>query len=111
MSPSQEMSSPSWARRTSRVGAAGGWTAGSLASIPPITWRPSSCPAPLHPCPHSLPSLPTLVTFPGHRVPDIFSDQAFIFLKVKTEQKNYKDGALAVPPEARLAARAAMAAG
>ncbi|KFO23141.1 Protein kinase C and casein kinase substrate in neurons protein 1 [Fukomys damarensis] len=36
--PSQETSSPSWAKRTSRAGAAGGWTAGSWASTPPTTW-------------------------------------------------------------------------
>lgn len=90
VSPSQAMSSPSWARRTSRAGAAGGWTAGSLASIPPTTWRPSSCRLPPH-SPHP-PFLPTLVTSPCHRVPDIFYDQAFIFLKVKTEQnKKYEE--------------------
>uniref|UniRef100_A0A8P0TAG1 Protein kinase C and casein kinase substrate in neurons 1 n=1 Tax=Canis lupus familiaris TaxID=9615 RepID=A0A8P0TAG1_CANLF len=90
-----EMSSPSWARRTSRDGAAGGWTVGSWASTPQTTWRPSSCPAPLHTplTPRPLPPLPSLSSlFPRHRVPDIFSDQAFIFLKVKTEQnKKYRD--------------------
>lgn len=46
-----------------------------------------------------LPPLPS----PRHRVPDIFSDQAFIFLKVKTEQKKkYKETAFAAYVEARV---------
>lgn len=56
---------------------------GHLAALLPST----------HPSlPPHLPFFPTLVTSPCHRVPDIFYDQAFIFLKVKTEQnKKYEE--------------------
>lgn len=52
--PLQEMSSPSSERKTNRVGAAGGWTADSWASILPTTLRLYSYlahPTPLSPCP------------------------------------------------------------
>lgn len=94
----------------SRAGAAGGWTAGSWASILPTTLRPYSYPA--HPSPslrvHRLPPSPS----PRHRVPDIFSDQAFIFLKVKTEQKKkYKETEFAAYLEARVVGLRTMAPG
>lgn len=94
----------------SRAGAAGGWTAGSWASILPTTLRPYSYPAP-PPSPTPCPPPPTLPSpCPRHRVPDIFSDQAFIFLKVKTEQKKkYKETSVAAYLEARVVGLRTMA--
>lgn len=62
--PSQETSSPSWAKRMSRAGAAGGWTVGSWASTLPTTWRSSSRPSGSRPSPsHHHPPFP-LVSLP-----------------------------------------------